>query len=107
MREEFRRAAFVGFDMGEAVADDAAIGLAQAGQSQRIGRRAVEDEKHLAGSLEQFPEPVAGFGGPSILPVGWFVAVVDLRQRRQRFRAYTGVVVAGQLLERYVGVDHG
>ncbi len=47
VREKLRGAAFVGLDMGGGRADHAVIGLAERGQRQRIGRRAVEGEEDL------------------------------------------------------------
>jgi hypothetical protein len=45
--------------MGRGGADHAVIGLAQRGQRQRIGRRAVEHEEHLAIAGEQGAEGTA------------------------------------------------
>ncbi len=56
--KELGGAAFIGFDVGQFVTDDAVIALAERGQGQRVGRRAVEDEKHLAIRLEQFAQRV-------------------------------------------------
>ena len=52
-----------------AMGDDGMVGPAQLRQRQRVGRRAVEDEKHLAIRLEQLAYAVAGLRGPGIVAV--------------------------------------
>ncbi|MCY1405739.1 hypothetical protein D9M71_209840 [compost metagenome] len=102
--EEFRGAAFVGFDVGGFRADHAVVTLAQRRQRQRVGGGAVEGEKHFAVGFEQFAESVGGAGGPLVVAVCALVAVVGLFHGRPGFRADTGIVVAGELLAL---VGHG
>src|SRR4028119_1465424 len=43
--EDLARAALVGLDVGRLVAEDAVVALAQVGQGEGVGSRAVEDEE--------------------------------------------------------------
>ncbi len=49
-------AALVGLDVGQLVADDPVIRLAERGQSQGVGGGAVEDEEDLAIGFEHLAE---------------------------------------------------
>ena len=98
VREEFGRAALVGLDMGRIGADHAVVGLAQGGQRQRVGGRAVEGEEDLALRLEQGAEGVSGARRPGILAIGGGVAAVGRLHRGPGLRADAGIVVAGELL---------
>ncbi|MCY1182867.1 hypothetical protein D9M73_234490 [compost metagenome] len=96
--EEFRRAAFIGLDVGGLGADHAVVALAQRGQRQGVGRGAVEGEEHFAVGLEQVAEVIRSAGGPLVVAVGPLVPVVGLGHRGPGLRADSGVVVAGELL---------
>ncbi len=96
--EEFRRAAFVGLDVGRLGADDAVVALAQRRQGQGVGGGAVEGEEHLAVGFEQLAEMVGGAGRPLVVAVGALVALVSLFHGGPGFRADAGIVVAGKLL---------
>jgi hypothetical protein len=52
--EEFRRAAFIDDHMGLAVAEDLAAGAIEAGERQRVGRRARTDEEDRDVAFEDF-----------------------------------------------------
>ncbi|MOA27404.1 hypothetical protein D3C78_1482810 [compost metagenome] len=96
--EKFRRAAFVGLDVGGLGADHAVVALAQRGQRQGVGRGAVEGEEHFAVGLEQVAKVIRSAGGPLVVTVGPLVPVVGLGHRGPGLRADSGVVVAGELL---------
>jgi hypothetical protein len=95
--EEFRRTALIGGDMGRVGADNALIGLAQRRQSQRIGCRAVEDEKDFAVGLEHRAQAVAHRQCVVVIAIGGLEAPVGGVERGQGFRTDAGRVVAGKL----------
>ena len=95
--EELRRAALGGLDVRLLVAEDAVVRLAERGQRKRIGRRAVEDEEHLAVGLEHVADQVGRLGRPGVVAIADFVALVGLGHRGERFRANPGIVVTGKL----------
>lgn len=99
--EKLGRAAFVGFDMGEFMAEDAVIGLAEGGQGQGVRGGAVEDEEDFALSFENFAQGVGGFGGPLVIAVTDGVAGVGFGESGPGFRADAGVVVAGEVAEAW------
>jgi hypothetical protein len=84
--------------MGRGGADHAVIGLAQRGQRQRIGRRAVEHEEHLAIAGEQGAEGIGGAARPCVVAIGDRGAVIGRGHGGQRFGADARIVVAGELL---------
>ena len=102
--EELRRAAFVGLDVRQLVADDAVIRLAERRQRQGVGRRAVEDEEDFAIGLEQLAERIAGPLGERIVAIGGRVRALAARECVPGFGADAGVVVAGKLPAGGVGV---
>src|ERR1035441_9876785 len=97
VRKKFRRAALGGLDVREFVAENAVIRLAQRCQRKRIGGSAVEDKKHLAVRLENFPETVGGALGPEVVAVADFVAGVRLGHRGPGFRTDAGIIIARKL----------
>ena len=96
--EEFGRAALVGLDMRRGRADHAMIALAQGGERQRIGRRAVEREEHLALGLEQRAERVRRAVGEGVFAISGDIALIRLGHRCPGLGADSGIVVAGELL---------
>jgi hypothetical protein len=96
--EEFGRAALVGLDMRGGRTDDAVIALAERGQRQRIGRRAVEGEKDLAFGLEQRAEGVGGAVGIGVLAISRDIAPVRLGHGGPGLGTDSGIIVAGKLL---------
>ena len=95
--KKFRRAAFIGFHVGQFVADDAVIGLAQRRQRKGVGGGAIEDEKHFATSFEDIADQVGGLLRPRVVAVGSGVAVIGLLHGRPRFGTNPGVIIAGEL----------
>ena len=95
--EELRRAALGGFDVRVFVAQDAVIRLAERGEREGIGRRAVEDEEHLAVGLEHIADQVGRLGRPGVVAIAGLVALVGLGHRGKRFRANAGIIVTGKL----------
>ncbi|MCY1179916.1 hypothetical protein D9M73_203350 [compost metagenome] len=87
--EEFRCAAFVGFDVGGFRADHAVVTLAQRRQGQRVGGGAVEGEEHFAVGFEQFAKVLRGARGPLVITVGAVVTLIGFFHRGPGFRADT------------------
>src|SRR5207244_10012575 len=71
--EKFRRAAFVGLNVGMLVTDHALERLAQLRERQRVRRRAGENKINIAVGLEDFTDPIARARSPPVLAIGWRV----------------------------------
>ena len=82
--------------MGQFVADDTVVGLAQVGQRQGVGGGAIEDEEHLTLGLEQLTEAVGDLLCPAVIAVGEIVITIGLHHVRHRLGTDTGRVVTGQ-----------
>ena len=103
--EELRPAAFVGLDVRHRAADHRVVALAQRGQRQRVGRRAVEDEIDVAVGLEELAQSFRDLLRPAVLAVGRLVAAgLRLHEPARGVRAHAGVVVAGEMLQGQGGV---
>ena len=97
--EQRRRAGLVLLDVAQRVRDHGVIGPADLRQRQGVGRRAVEDEEHVAVRLEQLADTRARLLRPGVVAVAGHAALgVGADQRVERLRAYAGVVVGGELL---------
>ena len=103
--EELRRAAFVGFHVRRVGADHGLVGLAQCGQRNRVGGRAVEDKKDFGISLEQLAQAITDEVGGVVVAVGRGKSVVGQIEGAERLRADAGAVVAGELQEVARAVD--
>jgi len=104
--EKFRGAAFIGFHVGQFVADDAVIGAAERCQGQGVGGRAVEYEENLAIGFEGLADTGTGLLGPDVVAVGGDEAPVGLIHGLPRFGTNAGIVVAGKLIEdRVLRID--
>ena len=88
-------------------ADDTVVGLAERGESERVGGSAVEDEVDFALGLKKLAESVGRFGGPGIVAVGGGVAAIGGLHGLPCFRADSRVVVAAKLLVHVVDFDFG
>jgi hypothetical protein len=102
--EKLGRAAFVHLKMCGLVAENPLIAAAQGGECERIGGGAVEDEKHLALSLEHGLHLRAGLGGPGVVAVTGGAAGIGGGEGGEGFRAQAGGVVAGKGV---IGADGG
>lgn len=98
--EKFGGAALVGFDVGEGVAEDAVVALAEGGERECVGGGAVEDKVDFAVGLEDVAEVLFGAGGVGVVAVAGDAVGVGGGERGEGFRAEAGGVVAG---ERVVG----
>ncbi len=96
--KEFRRAAFIGLDMGKRRTDDAVIGLAERGERQRIGGCAVEGKEHLALRTEQGTEAVRSAVGPFIVAISRNRTRIGLLHHIPDFGTDTGIIITGKLL---------
>src|SRR3546814_3914353 len=98
VREEFGGPAFVGFDVRRRRADDAVIGLAERGERERVGRRAVEGEEDLAACFEERPEGVGSALCPFVVAVGRRRGRVRGSHRIPCFGTNARIIIAGKLL---------
>jgi len=87
--------------MRQLVADHAVVALAQRGQRQRVGGRAVEDEVDIAIGGEDFAQAVGDAARPFVVAVAGGVAVVGGEEGLQGFGADARAVVAGELLHGF------
>ena len=71
--------------------------MAEGGQDQGIGGRAIEDEEDLAISLKEFPNLVAGTLRPGVVAVAGRMPMVALSEDLGDLRADASVVVAGEV----------
>lgn len=94
--EKFRCPAFVGFDVGGFVANDAVIRTTERGKGEGIGRRAVENKKDLAVRFENLPEEVGRFAGAGIIAIRGRKSRVGFGEGLPRFGANAGGVVTGK-----------
>jgi len=94
--EELGGAAFVGVDVGDLVAEDALVTLAEGGEGEGIGGGAVEDEKCFAVGFEEIAEELAGAGGGGVVAVGGDGAGVGGVDGGEGLGADAGGVVAGE-----------
>ncbi len=95
--KEFGRAAFIGVHVGEFVAQNAVVGLAEGGEGQGIGGGAVKHKKDFAAGLKQIANHAGGLGGPGIIAVGLFMAVIGGGEDGPGFGADPRIVIAGEL----------
>ena len=95
--EELRRTAFIGLDVGHAVAEDAVVALGGMGESERVRGGAVEDEEHLARRLEDLADRVRRASGPLVVAVGGDVMGVGLGEGGPGFGRDAGVVVGSEM----------
>ena len=70
-RKKFRRATFVGLNMGRLMTDHAVERLAELSERQRVGGRAVKDEIDIAIGLEEFADAIACLRRPAVFAVRW------------------------------------
>ena len=96
--KKLRRTAFIGFHMGGIGADHAVVALAQGCQCQRVGRRAVEDEKHFTVGFKQAAQRIGCLMGPDIFTIGNGVPGIGFLQGLPGHGANACIVVAGKLL---------
>lgn len=94
--EKLRRSALVGHDVRLLMANYGVIAVTNRRKRQRVRRRAVEDKEDLGLVFEQGPQPLAGLGRVTIVPVRADRSVIRLRQHRPSLRADPGRVVAGK-----------
>ena len=94
---EFRGSALVRLCVGEVVTQNSMVGLAEGGQDQGIGGRAIEDEEDLAISLKKLPNLVASPLRPSVVAVAGRMPMVTLSEDLGDLRADARVVVAGEV----------
>jgi hypothetical protein len=95
--EKFRRAAFVGFDVGSFMAKNAMIRLAHGGEREGVRSGAVEDEEYFAVRFEEFANQIRSFGRPIVVAVAADVPLIGLCRRSPGFGADARVIVAGEL----------
>ena len=93
-----RAAAFIGFNVGQLVADHAVKRLTDRGQGQRIGGSAIEHEVNVTVGIEQRPQAIRRLLRPAVLTVGRLIHPVGRLHGFPGLRAHTAVVVAGKLL---------
>src|ERR1051325_9440631 len=105
--KKLRGAALSHLHMGQLMAENAVVRLAEGGQRERIGGCAIEDEKHLAIGLEDFAAQVRGFVGPGVVAITDFVALVGFGHGGEGFGTHAGVIVAGELAAGESGGGHG
>ena len=91
--KEFRRPALVRVHVGQRVAKNPLVPLAQRGKDEGVGRRAVENEKDLAVFFKHGGEEFFRAQRFGVVAVARDVARIDGAQRRQRFRTDAGGVV--------------
>jgi hypothetical protein len=89
------------------MAKNAVVGLAKGGQSERVCRGAVEDEKNFAVGLENVADQVGGFLGPGVVPITDFVALVGLGHGFEGFGADARVIIAREVSGALDGGLHG
>ena len=94
--EELGRAAFVGVDVGDLVAEDTLVALAECGESEGVGGGAVEDKERLAVGLEDLAEEGLGAGGGGVVAVGGDEVGVGGGENGEGLGAEAGGVVAGE-----------
>ncbi len=99
--KEFRRAAFVRFDMGDFVADHAVIALAKMRYCQCVCRGAGEAKENLASiGFEKLPQKIGSARGPGVVPVARHVpGCVSGEKTCPGLRANAGLIVAGELMD--------
>jgi hypothetical protein len=96
--EELRRGAFVLLDMGDAAAEDAVIGLHEAGERQRIRRGAGGDEGDLGiGRLEEIADRGDRGIGHRVVAVGHGRALVGAHHRLHHLGMGGPRVVGGEI----------
>ena len=102
--EKFGGAAFVGFDVGGFVANDAVVTLAEGGEGEGVGGGAVEDKKDLGGRvIEDVADEVAGAAGPVVGAIRGEVASVGGGEGGPSFGADARGVVAGEAIAVHDG----
>lgn len=94
--EKFGGAAFVGVNVGDLVAEDALVAVAEGGEGEGVGGGAVEDEEGFAVGFEDLPEELLRAGGRGIVTVGGDGVGIGGVERGEGFRADAGGVVAGE-----------
>jgi hypothetical protein len=98
--------AFVGFDMGMAVAEDAVVGRTIGANRQAVCGRTVEHKEDFAIGVEQCSEALFRFCCEFIGAVADDVSLIKTLKRLKYFRAAPGVVVARELASM-IEVPHG
>lgn len=102
--EKLGGAAFVGFDVGGLVTDDAVVTLAEGGEGEGVGGGAVEDKKDLGGGMvEDVSDEVASAASPVVGTVGGEAALVGGGEGGPSFGANAGGVVAGEAVALHDG----
>ena len=102
--KEFGRAAFVGLDVGELMADHAVVALTEGGEREGIGGGAVKHEEDLGvGFLEYFANEITGANRPVIIAVGGQLSLVCRGERGPSFGANAGSIVAGEEVGLEIG----
>ena len=97
--EEFRRTAFVIGDMALLMGDHRPPGPCDAGERQRIGRRAAGHQEDGDLALEDVGKQRLDAAGPCVGAVGGGRAVIGGGDRRHHWRARAGRVVADEVHE--------
>src|SRR2546428_2506182 len=101
--EKFRRAAFVGLNVGMLVTDHALERLAQLRERQRVRRRAGENKIDIAVGLEDFTDPIARLRSPPVLAIRWRVMGIGFLQCGPGLQTNRRDVVARKFMALY---DH-